>query len=70
MKQTIVEATCSMLQHIGLSPKFWAKVVNTTIYLKARKSHKVVSEMTPEQMWSGKKPFVRHLQVFGCVTYA
>jgi hypothetical protein len=70
VNQTIVEVTRSMLQHIGLSPKFSVEVVNIVVYLKTRSSHKVVSEMTLEKMWSGKKLFVRHLQIFGCATYA
>jgi len=70
VNQTIVEATCNMLQNTGLSPKFWAKVVNIAVYLKTRSSHKVVSEMALDKMCSEKKLFVKHLRIFGCATYA
>ncbi len=53
-----------MLQHNGLNPKIWAKVVNTTIYL-----HKVVNGITLEQLWRGRNlPWASWR--FGCKTCA
>jgi hypothetical protein len=49
-----MEATHNMLQHNGLNPKNWAKVVNTTIYFKTKSLHKVVNGITLEQLWSGR----------------
>jgi hypothetical protein len=53
VNQTVVEAIHNMLQHSDLNPKFWAEVMNTISYLKARSSHKVMNGMTPEYAWSG-----------------
>jgi hypothetical protein len=39
---------------LGLIPKFWSKVEDTIVYLKARSADKVVDEMTLEDVWSGR----------------
>jgi hypothetical protein len=44
--------------------------MNTTIYLKARSFHKVMNGMTPDYAWSGQKPSMSDLKVFGCIAYA
>ncbi|RDX83806.1 putative mitochondrial protein, partial [Mucuna pruriens] len=31
---------------------------------------KSVCDKTPKKAWSGRKPSIRHLRVFGCITYA
>jgi hypothetical protein len=41
----------------------------TVTYLKVKSPHKVVQGIMIEQIWSGKKPIVKHLQVFSCDTY-
>jgi hypothetical protein len=33
-------------------------------------STKVVWDMTPLEKWSGRKPSVRHLKMFGCIAWA
>ncbi len=39
---------------LGLIPKFWAEVEDTIVYLKARSLHKVVIEITFEEVWNGR----------------
>lgn len=31
INQTIMQVACNMLQHSGLSPKFWVKVMNIMV---------------------------------------
>ena len=39
----------------------------TTCYLRNMSPSRVLSqEKTPKKMWSGWKPYVAHLKVFGC----
>jgi hypothetical protein len=42
----------------------------TAIYLKNRSSTIAVKGTTPEEIWSGSKVDLSHLQVFGCKAYA
>jgi len=42
------------------------KAVNTTVYIKNECSTKVPDSKTLQKAWSGRKPNVFHLKVFGC----
>ncbi len=53
----------------GLEFEFWGKVVNTTVYIKNRCLTKALDSNTPQEAWSGKKPDVSHLRIFGCKTF-
>ncbi|KAK9739542.1 hypothetical protein QE152_g8967 [Popillia japonica] len=49
-----------------MSKEYWAEAMATAVYLKNRSPTKVVKNMTPEECWTGKKPSLQHLKVFGC----
>lgn len=69
LNRTLVESVQSMLSHARLPHKFWAEALSTVVYLKNRSYTSSVPEMTPLQAWSGKKPCVKNLRVFGCTAY-
>ena len=56
----------SMLSNANLPPKFWTEALSTAAYLRNRSPTKVVRGMTPQKAWTGAKPQVDHLRVFGC----
>eukprot|EP00253_Pinus_taeda_P002353 PITA_02353 len=58
-----------MLQHRNVPNKFWAEAVFTAVYLLNRSPTQVVKGKTPKQVWSGRKPKISHLKVFGSVAY-
>ena len=67
LNRTLQEKARSMLQSGGLRGRFWGEAVMTSCYLRIRSPSRVLSqEKTPEEMWSGWKPSVAHLRVFGC----
>eukprot|EP00253_Pinus_taeda_P019794 PITA_19794 len=63
--RTVVEMARSMLQHRSVSNKFWAEAVFTVVYLLNRSPTQAVKGKTPEEVWSGRKPKISHLKVFG-----
>ncbi|KAJ0653431.1 putative RNA-directed DNA polymerase [Helianthus annuus] len=67
--RTIMGMARSMLKETGLPNCFWAEGVATAVYLLNRATTKAVPEKTPYEAWSGRKPSVRHLKVFGCVAF-
>jgi len=67
--RTIVEMARSMLQGSKLGNQFWEDVVHTSIYLLNRSPTKVVRNVTPEELWSGRKPRIGHLKIFGSTCY-
>lgn len=68
--QTVMEMAKSMLHEKGLPKVFWAEAVYTAVYLINRCPTKAVWNQTPIEAWSGRKPSVRHLKIFGSVCYA
>ncbi len=53
----------------GLELEFWGKMVNTTMYIKNRCLTKALDSKTLQKTWSGRKPDVSHLKVFGTFTH-
>jgi hypothetical protein len=40
-----------------------------TIYVQKRSPHRILKDMTPEEAFSGKKPNVENIRIFGCLFY-
>ena len=66
LNRTLVERARTMILESGVSTDFWAEAVNTANYLKNRSPTKVLPNMTPQEAWTGEKPDLSHLRVFGC----
>ena len=67
--RTLMEKARSMLEEAGLERKYWAEAVQTAVHLKNRSPTKAVKGKTPEEAWSGIKPDLSELKVFGCKAY-
>ncbi|KAJ0735425.1 putative RNA-directed DNA polymerase [Helianthus annuus] len=65
-----MELSRSMIKTKHLSRSYWAEAVACATYLLNRASTKSVPNKTPQEVWSGNKPSIGHLRVFGCVAYA
>ena len=59
-----------MLKGKELPNSLWAEAVHTTVYILNRSPTKSVRNRTPYEAWSGRKPEVSHLKVFGCPAYS
>ncbi len=70
MNKTLMETVRSMLADAKLPERFWAEALSTAVYLRNRSPTKSVEGMTPFEAWTGKKPKVDYLRVFGCIAYA
>lgn len=68
--RTVVESARSMLHGAGLGYSYWAEAVMTAVYLRNRSPSSALKNITPFQAWTGEKPSVAHLRVFGCKAYA
>lgn len=67
--RSLNEMGLCMLLDAGLPRKFWAEAVNTAVYLQNRLPTKA-TDITPFEVWFGRKPDLSHLRVFGCEVYA
>ncbi|KAM2467223.1 hypothetical protein PS1_009053 [Malus domestica] len=67
--KTIVEMAKSMMHEKNMPYKFWGEAVNTSVYLLNRCPTKALKKKTPFEVFSGRKPFMKHLRVFGSVCF-
>ena len=69
--RTIMEMTRSMIYGAKLVNKgIWGEAVSTAVYIKNRTPTAAVQGKTPFEAWTGRKPSLEHLRVFGCPAYA
>ena len=64
-----MEAIKTMIHDQDLPMHLWAEAARTTVYVQNRLSHSTLEFKTPEEVYTGKKPEVTHLKVFGCPIY-
>ena len=67
--RTIMEAVKTMIHDQDLPMHLWDEATRKTIYVRNRLSHSALGFKTPEEMYTGKKPQVSHLKIFGCPVY-
>ena len=60
----------SKLKAKNMPKKFWAEDVTCAVYLSNRSPTRNVKGQTPQEAWSGVKPRIDHLRVFGSIAYA
>ncbi len=65
-----MECMKNMILAQGLNLEFWAKAVNMMIYIKNQCPTKALDSKTLQEAWTGAKPDVFHLRIFGCKTFA
>eukprot|EP00253_Pinus_taeda_P021064 PITA_21064 len=69
MNKTLMERARSMLSGASFGQEFWAEAVETTCYLVNRFPSSTLEDKTPQEVWTGKKPSLSHMRVFGCDAY-
>ena len=68
MNRSIVTKARSMLAGPGLPKRLWAEAMATACYLR-NLTPSVNKHKSPYEIWTGQRPNVAHLKVFGCVAY-
>ena len=48
---------------------YWAEAVHTTVYIMNKTPTVAVHNVTPEEKYTGTKPDLSHMKVFGCIAY-
>ncbi|CAL2236277.1 unnamed protein product [Prunus armeniaca] len=67
--RTVIEMAKSMLHEKRLPYEFWAEAVLTAVYLLNRCPSKSLKKVTPFEAFTGRKPGIAHLKVFGCLCH-
>jgi hypothetical protein len=67
--RSIVEAVKAMIHDQSLPMFLWEEASNTTVYIQNRSPHRILEDKTHEEAFTGVKPEVSHLRIFGCPIY-
>ncbi|KAG6503382.1 hypothetical protein ZIOFF_035694 [Zingiber officinale] len=67
--RSILNMARSIMKNKKMPKEFWAEAVACAVYLLNRCPTKSVKDQTPIEAWSGKKPDVSHLRIFGSISY-
>lgn len=68
--RTIMDMVKCMLRLKNLPKYFWAEAVACAVYILNRSPSSSVEGRTPFEVWSGRRPNIEHMRVFGCIAYA
>jgi transposase InsO family protein len=68
--RTLVEMARAMLHAQDLKYDLWAEAVSNAAYTRNRCPTSAVASMTPQEAWSGRRPNIGHMRIFGCIAYA
>ncbi|GKV49915.1 hypothetical protein SLEP1_g56638 [Rubroshorea leprosula] len=68
--RTIMDMVRSILKAKGMPNSFWGEAVSCSVYLLNRSPTRSLQNVTPVEAWSGFKPSVKHLKVFGSIAFA
>ncbi|GJT98735.1 putative RNA-directed DNA polymerase [Tanacetum coccineum] len=67
--RTVLEMVRCNLKTMSMPDVLWGEAVTHSVYVLNRAHTKALKESTPYEMWTGRKPHVGHLRVFGCVAH-
>ena len=63
--RTLMEMVRSMISRTNLPGFLWGEALKTALYILNRVPTKAVP-LTPFELWTGRKPSLNHLKVWGC----
>ncbi|GBP03112.1 Retrovirus-related Pol polyprotein from transposon TNT 1-94 [Eumeta japonica] len=49
-----------------MEKSLWAEAIRTAAYITNRTPTRALNYKTPEEVWSGRKPDLSHMRIFGC----
>ena len=59
----------ALLFEKNLSNELWGEVANTPVYIMNHSLTKSLQGLTPYEAWTGSKPSIEHLRIFGCLAH-
>jgi hypothetical protein len=66
LNRTLLDSARTMLKHMDCDKRWWAEAVSTACYIKNRiTTTGLPNDVTPHEVWFGRKPNISHLRVFG-----
>ena len=70
VNKILTEKARSMLADAKLDQSFWGEAISTACLLKNVSSTASLKDRCPEEAWTGRKPNLSYLRIFGCLAFA
>jgi hypothetical protein len=67
--RTIMNQTCTIMANNNFPPKIWEECFLTSVYIKDRTPTQSLKNMTPFEVYYGRKLDVEHLREIGCKAF-
>lgn len=67
--RTVIEMARTLLNGAGLTDKFWSFAVYTVVHTINRCLLRPHTDVTPYELWFGRKPTINYFKVFGSKCY-
>ena len=67
--KTLKDMVRSMISHSNLPISLWGEALKTAAYILNKVPTKAIAK-TPYELWTGKKPSLKHLHIWGCLAEA
>ena len=67
--RTICEAAKAMLCDLDLPLSLWVEAACMIVYIQNKSPHAILGDKTPEEVFTGKKPAIDHMRIFGTLVY-
>ncbi|KAL8105967.1 hypothetical protein AgCh_029688 [Apium graveolens] len=67
--RTIVAMARSFLKEKQLPGELWGEAARHSVYVLNRLPTRALSGKTPYEVWSGSKPDIGHIRIFGCIAH-
>jgi hypothetical protein len=64
--RTVMEMARSIMKSMKVPGRFWGEAVRHSVHLLNRLPTRPMGSRTPFEAWSGRKPQLGHMRVFGC----
>ena len=66
--RTMLDMVRSMMSYSSLPLSFWGYALQTAVYILNVVPSKSIQQ-TPLELWSGRKPSLRHIRIWGCTAH-
>ena len=70
VNRTLLNSIRTMLHDGQLDDSFWDEALRTAVHIRNRVPTRALNGKTPHEAWTGNKPRVGHMRVFGSLAYA
>ncbi|RDY01703.1 hypothetical protein CR513_14923, partial [Mucuna pruriens] len=67
--RTLMNMTRCMFKDKNMPKQFWGEVVSIAAYILNRSPTRSLNDVTPEEVWSRRKPAISHFWVFGSLCF-